>query len=294
MWKRICDGIIRRREVIHQKWCLDNGIHYNVDLYMYYLYSLERNKATHYCFLSKNIFIPDKQKEMILTLYNEVTTTYRRIRRGLLKYWESKLAPCNSVDLSFTPFSEYSPKQYFQVMDGRQKYFFTHTELYNIIESSLTNADANLIANPLSIKNPYTGTIFTKPLLYHIYFSLKHVPLFFIHYMKVNFELTTFLLENECGLRQYNIHKKIKNLKPNEIHTEIRYMIVDMYAFILDIDITDDVILFDCNVSVSRELLTHYYNYSYSLNPYQRLCECKTLIQKIKNMANKIHKNIMR
>jgi hypothetical protein len=294
MWKRICDGIIRRREITHQKWCLDNGVHYSADLYMYYLYSLETNKATHYSFLNKNIFIPDKQKEMILHLYNEVTTTYRRIRKCIWKYWESKLAPCNSVDLSFTPFSEYSSNQYFQVMDGRKKYLFTHTELYNIIESSLTNADPNLIANPLSIKNPYTGTIFTKPLLYHIYFSLKHVPLFFIHYMKVNFELTTFLLENECGLRQYNIHKKIKNLKLHEINTEIRYMIVDMYAFILDIDIADDVILFDCNVSVSRELLTHYYNYSYSLNPYQRLCECKTLIQKIKNMANKIHKNIMR
>jgi ABC-type sulfate transport system substrate-binding protein len=34
-----------------------------------------------------------------------------------------------------------------------------------------------------------------------------------------------------------------------------------------------------------RQLLTHYYNYMYSLNPYQRQCECTTLIKKIAKMA---------
>ena len=293
MWKSICDYIVRTQELKNKETCATYHSHYNAEVYKYYLCSLEKSKATTYSLFIKNVFIPEHQKLFILHMYYCVTALYIRIRKTLFRYWFSIQPSCNLSDLSYTPFKEYSSSKYFCIIDGRKKYTFTHTELYNIIESSLTNSDSNLIANPLAIKNPYTGTIFSKVTLYHIYFSLKHVPLFFIHYMKVNFELTTFLLENECGLRQYNIHKKIKNLKINEIQAEVRYMIVDIYAFIIDIDLSDDVVLFDCDVSLSRELLTHYYNYSYSLNPYQRLCECKTLIQKIKNMANKKHKNIL-
>jgi len=205
----------------------------------------------------------------------------------------STQASCNLSDLSYTPFTEYSPKQYFQIMDGRKKYTFTHSEMYNIIESSLTNADSHLIANPLSIKNPYTGTIFSKANLYHLYFTLKHLPLFFIHYMKVNFDATIFLLEQEANLRQYNIHKKIKNFNFEEIKHEIRYMFVDIFPFIMEIEIENDTIYIESNISFLRELLTHYYNYTFSLNPYQRLCECKTLVNKIKNMAKKPHKNLI-
>jgi len=292
MWKRICDRIIQDHDTQNREVCLQHSIHYCSDLYTYYLYLFETKKSYHYVFLTKNIFLPDKQKQIIIDMYEKVTTYYCRVRKCIWKYWVSKQSSCNLSDLGFTPFSELSPQKYFQLMDGKKKYIFTHTEMYNIIESSLTNADSHLIANPLSIKNPYTGTIFTIPVLYHIYFTLKHLPLFFIQYMRVGFDVTTFLLENECGLRQYNIHKKVRNLPRNELANEIRYMVVDIYSFIMESEVVEDIILLKYDISFSRELLTHYYNYSYSLNPYQRLCECKTLVQKIKNMSNKIHKNI--
>jgi hypothetical protein len=292
MWKRLCHAVIHRREQENQKVSAYHGIHYNSELYKYYLFTLEKNKAFHYSCLEKNIFIPERQKQMIFLMYVEMTTLYRRLRRCILTYWESKQKSCNLSDLSFTPFTEYAPHQYFSLFDGRKKYVFTHTEMYSIIESSLTNADSHLIANPLSIKNPYTGTLFSKPLLYHIYFSLKHLPLFFIHFMRIQFDLTVFLLEQESNLRQYNIHKKVRNLTGHELKNEMKYMIVDIYSFIVE-DVNPDVILIDCDQRFSRELLTHYYNYAYSLNPYQRLCECKTLVDKIKNMSNHLHKNII-
>jgi hypothetical protein len=292
MWKRLCHAVIHRREQENQEVSAYHGIHYNSELYKYYLFTLEKNKAFHYSCLEKNIFIPERQKQMIFHMYVEMTTLHRRLRRCILTYWESKQPSCNLSDLSFTPFKEYAPHQYFSLFDGRKKYVFTHTEMYSIIESSLTNADSHLIANPLSIKNPYTGTLFSKPLLYHIYFSLKHLPLFFIHFMRIQFDLTVFLLEQESNLRQYNIHKKVRNLTGHELKNEMKYMIVDIYSFIVD-DVNPDVILIDCDQRFSRELLTHYYNYAYSLNPYQRLCECKTLVDKIKNMSNHIHKNII-
>ena len=78
----------------------------------------------------KNVFIPDHQKEMILDLYTEVTLKYSRIRRCFFKYWFSKQKTCNSVDLSYTPFTEYKSSQYFHILDGRKKYLFTHILIY--------------------------------------------------------------------------------------------------------------------------------------------------------------------
>ena len=169
MWKRICDNVIHRRESYTRDVSAFHSLHYSPELYKFYLYSLEKNKAEHYSFLESNIFIPEVQKQLIFRLYEEITTLYRRLRNCIFTFWMSKQATCNSNDLSFTPFTEYAPHQYFSLLDGRRKYLFTHKEMYSIIESSLANADSHLIANPLSIKNPYTGTIFSKPLLYHIY-----------------------------------------------------------------------------------------------------------------------------
>jgi hypothetical protein len=293
MWERLCDHFIHKNSIKNKELCVKNNQHYDPELYKYYLYIFKTDKPTQYSFLMKNIFILSDQKELILQLYYEITLAYTRIRKCIRSYWVKRQPSCNLTDLSYTPFTEYKPDQYLCLLDGKNKYLFTHTDLYNIIEASLTNSDSNLISNPLSIKNPYTGTIFSKSTLYHIYFHIKHRPLFFIYYMKVHFDLTVFLLEQEGSLRQYSIHKKIRMLKKDEIKNELRYMFVDIYSFLLEDNFITEIILLQCSLSFSRELLTHYYNYTYSLNPYQRLCECKTLINKIKNMSNKLHKNIL-
>ena len=291
MWKHICDYMIIQQEIKNKELCQQNEVNYNPELYKYCLYSLEKNKSFHFNFLMNNIFMSNIQTGLIIDMYVKVTTMFHRIRRCIFNYWVKGQKACNTVDLSYTPFSEYKKDQYFYMLDGRRKYIFTHTEMYNIIETSLTNADSNLIANPLSIKNPYTGTQFSRSKLYHIYFTLKHTPPFFKQFMMVNFDLHIFLLEQECSLRQYSIHKKIKNFTSTEIKDELRYMVVDMYSLILHSTQDTDIIL-NCKWSMSRELLTHYYNYTYSLSPYQRLCECKTLVTKINNMSKQIHKNI--
>jgi len=293
MWNQICDYVIHQNDVKNNAICIEHGVHYNSYLFKFYVNSFEKKKAQTYILFMKNIFMPEIQKQLILNMYTIVSVYFTRIRRCIFNYWMCKKHPCNLVDLSFTPFSEYTPSQYFYLLDGRNKYVFTHTEMYNIIESSLTNADSHLIANPLSIKNPYTGTIFSRSKLYNIYFQLKHIPIFFRHFMNVDFDLTRFLLEKECILRQHTIHKKIRHFTQEEIKNELRYMIVEMFPFIMDLNITENIIYVECDLSISRELLTHYYNYTYSLNPYQRLCECKTLITKIKNVSNRIHKNII-
>ena len=166
-------------DVKNKSLCLQKDVHYNSELFKFYLYSLEKTKAGLYIFLMKNIFIAACQKEIIVNMYAEVNVRYIRIRKCIFNYWVRKKPPCNLVDLSYTPFSEYAPHQYFYLLDGRNKYMFTHTEMYNIIESSLTNADSHLISNPLPIKNPYTGTTFSRSKLYTIFFKLKHIPLFF-------------------------------------------------------------------------------------------------------------------
>jgi len=172
------------------------------------------------------------------------------------------------------------------VIDKGKKYTFTHQELHNIIENSLTNADAYMISNPLPIKNPYTGISFSKELLYFLFLNMKFIPPCFRHLVQVNFDLNVFLLEYESILRQHQIHKRIRNMTKVAVRQEMQDMMIEMCAIMsYAVQLSQSVFIITQDDQECRKLLTHYYNYMYSLNPYQRQCECTALIKKITKMA---------
>jgi hypothetical protein len=171
-------------------------------------------------------------------------------------------------------------------MDKGKKYTFTHQELHNIIENSLTNADAYMISNPLPIKNPYTGISFSNELLYFLYLNMKFIPPCFRHLVHTKFDLNVFLLEYESILRQHQIHKRIRNMTKVMVRQEMQDMMVEMCVIMsYSVQLPQAVFMITQDERECRQLLTHYYNYMYSLNPYQRQCECTTLIKKITKMA---------
>jgi hypothetical protein len=153
-----------------------------------------------------------------------------------------------------------------------------------------------MISNPLPVKNPYTGIPFSKNMLYLLYLKMKYHSPLFIYFMKTDFDLTTFLLEYEGLLRTHCIEKTIKELSNENAILMIREMmqeitvlnlISETYIPILSISQLKTPIL------TLRPLLTHYYNYMYSMNPHQRHIEYKTLIRKLISLRDEHPQNIL-
>jgi hypothetical protein len=285
MWTNLCQHAYRQSETEYIAKCNEFSMYPSEGLPYMMIQSFHRNIPM-YLEFTKNIFLKPEMKTWIQQFYCKCKRHYLSIKRFILRIVYTRRKSCNTCDLSYTPFTEYSPSLCLSIIDHGKKYTFTHSELYNIIEKSLTNADTYMIANPLPIKNPYTGVNFSKEQLYFLYLNMKHLPLVFRHFIQTNFSIHVFLLENECILRQYQIRKRVQEITKEQIKQEMQDMIVDMclyLAFTLS-SLDTQIVTITQNEKECRDMLTHYYNYLYSLNPYQRQCECRTLINKLKKM----------
>lgn len=280
MWGNLCRYIIQQNANDYETQCNDHKVHYSLYVLEYVLIYYD------YTAVQENVFFQPFVKEFLFTLYCKSKRVQRCIRRCILRYAYRRRPSCNTVDLSYTPFTEYKDSQKLFVIDKNKKYTFTHQELHNIIENSLTNADAYMISNPLPIKNPYTGISFSKELLYFLYLNMKFIPSCFRYFVQTHFDINTFLLEYESILRQHQIHKRIRNLTKVGVRQEMQDMMIEMCVIMsVSSNLAQSVFNITQDERECRQLLTHYYNYMYSLNPYQRQCECTTLIKKITKMA---------
>jgi hypothetical protein len=246
--------------------------------------------------LFDNLFLNDSIKEFIFKLYCRYVSIQRLLKKVILRRRRKKMISCNSADLSYTPFHEYKPSDYVDLIVDNKLYTFRHCELYNIIQSSLLNADMFMISTPVPIKNPYTGIPFSKNMLYLLYLTMKHYSPVFYYFMKTDFNLKTFLFDYEGLLRTHCIEKTLKELSNEHAILMIRQMLEEItilnlisetYIPILSITQLKKPIL------TLKPLLTHYYNYMYSMNPHQRHIEYKTLIRKLISLRDEHPQNIL-
>jgi hypothetical protein len=284
MWDNICKHVIRHHKDAYHQRCNELKLHDSLDVIFFMIHSFHRHPQEYESFTT-NMFLHEETKRWIHIFYSKCMHHFLSIKRCILRYVHKRRKSCNLVDLSYTPFTEYKPSLCLYVMDRGKKYTFTHSELHNIVENSLTNADPYMIANPLPIKNPYTGIPFSKENLYFLYLNMKHIPLMFRHFLNCQFSIHSFLLENESILRQAQICKRVRDIPKEELKQEMQDMVIEMCFYIsFSLNIETHVLNITQNERESREMLLHYYTYMYSLNPYQRQCECRTLISKLKKM----------
>jgi len=233
-----------------------------------------------FTYIENNIFFSRETKNIIWDVYIKSMCLWKRIKRLIVRKVYLSRKPCNSTDLLGAPISE-GDVDCLVCMDKHRKYLFRHTDIRNIIQSSLANSDDYLMANPLPIKNPYTGTIFSKNILYLFYLQIK-APVLFIHFMEVKFDTTDFLLTHEGLLRHYAIQKKLKEMTPLKVREAVLGML-------FDVSICQMINESNCkylgirhkNLDVLKPLLQHYYNFLYSLSSYQREVEYGRLIKKL-------------
>lgn len=267
---------INQSLVEYKNICDTHHIYYSEHLF----HSLIKFSKTFIDEMNQNIFLLPIVKRFFIDKYVSYTSSIHKIKKCVVSYIFRKRKSCNLNDLSGNPFTEYKPSDYFFIIHNHNKYTFLYSDFYNIIQSSLLNSDENLIANPLMIKNPYTGITFNTNMLYLLYLKLKHVPLLFIHFMEVKFDIQQFLLNHEGLLRHYSIQKKLNELNSITTKHAILEMIFDVSLWQLN-ETAIRIFNIQNDILSLKPLLIHYYNYIYSLNSYQRQIEYSTLVKKM-------------
>jgi hypothetical protein len=199
-------------------------------------------------------------------------------RRRFIQTWRKKRIPsCNTKDLSFSPFG----KNRIELVIDSKKYTFHPHELQHLILSSLLHTEYYMIVEPLPIKNPYTGIPFTKPILYLLYLQLKMHPLFY-YYTKVDFDLKQFLLQYEGLLRSHLIEKTILEYNETKLKSVCKKMLEEMTIYNFSTCEYEPIITIDkIKPHFLKSFILQYYHSLFSLNPYQREIEYKSLLKKL-------------
>jgi len=268
--------------------CKVHHLHYCPDQFIILFSNMKNKCKTLYDFLN-NIFFPPPIKEAFTHSFCKVLMLYNRIKRCILNYVHRRMISCNHCDLSCVPLTEYKSSELFELIVQHQKYTFKYSDVYNLIESALLYADEYMISTPTTIKNPYTGIPFTKDILYLLFLKLKHIPPLFYYFMKCHFHLENFLLNYESLLRTYIIQRTLRDFTHEKTINVIKNMItnVTIYNFISG---QQEYIIEAENFSdllSLKPLLIYYYNYLFSLNPYQRHVDHKKLINALLQLRKK-------
>lgn len=152
--------------------------------------------------LSTNMFLKPLSSLLIRIFYYTKMLHLRR-RKCINRWRKKRMISCNTLDLSFSPFTTTC----IELVIQSKKYTFQSNELYRLIVSSLLHAH-DFIITPLPIKNPYTGIPFSHDCLYLIYLQIPWNPLFY-YYAKVNFSLPQLVLQYEGLLVTHLIEKTV-------------------------------------------------------------------------------------
>ena len=268
---------------LYKQECFMHSLHYCPDLIVNILTSLQKNRCKNLLQVENNIFLHSITKKIIIQIYLKAITCYHRINRLIVRYKRKRMKPCNTDDLSCTPLSECNSSDLFELID-KNKYIFKHSDMYNIIQTSITNADEYMMSIPLCIKNPYTGIPFTKMMLYKLFMIMKRVPPLFMYFMKCEFNTDNFLVQYEGILRTYTIQKTIKEYTDKSIRIIIKDMLIKTTLYNICTGKNEPVVLakdIKADLITLKPLVHYYYNYLFSLNPYQRHVDHKKLVSSL-------------
>lgn len=254
----------------YKKHCQEKSLVYSPELLATIIRCMKRPLESVY----HNPFLKDLQP-ILVPIIEHAYKMHGRRRRILTQWRKRRMTSCNTEDLSFSSFGN----NRIELVIDAKKYTFHPYELQQLIVSSLLHTEQYMIADPLPIKNPYTGIPFTKPILYYLYVNLKVHPLFF-YFAKVGFEPNQYLLQYEGLLRTHLIEKTILEYNDVKVNIVCKKMLEEMTIYNFSTGEYEPIITMD-KIKHPKPYLLQYYFSLFSLNPYQREMEYKSLIRKL-------------
>jgi len=197
------------------------------------LLTKEINVKNKFAFLKEsleNFFIKNSKEEIFIHYFCKIQKAYHILNRFVYHYKFKRAKIVVNADMCL---NELTPngKNVICIFHNKSKYLFHINDLIKITNCALTNSHMHF-SEPKCIKNPYDNIPFQKSTLYNIYFYIRYktdyYPELFFKFFNVDFNLTSFKINNEYVLREYSIKHFVENSPSNILIDEIKAMI-DFY-----------------------------------------------------------------
>jgi hypothetical protein len=177
---------------------------------------------------NNNLFIPSKDKEEILRIFQITQRAYNGFTRLAQIYKFKNAKTTISTDLYLNEISK-DNRNAICIHIKSTNYWFMIGDLCNHIYAALTHSPY-YFADPIPIKNPYTNIPFTDAQLYTIYFKVRAstflLPVLFHKFFLCNFDLLQFRLDNESEIRESFIHRYLHTTEETILFNEIQIMLL--------------------------------------------------------------------
>jgi len=161
---------------------------------------------------NKNIFINQELKDLFFDAISSTQRIYNILNRFAYNWKCKRMVSLNTVDLFMNEIND-KQKNVITIVQNKQKFLFTTTDVISLLERSLTNMDSKY-SIPLVTKNPYNNVPFTKTNLFNIYFFLYkryiRVPPLIQQFFYSGFNLKKFRDTNNFLILDSYINKYIK------------------------------------------------------------------------------------
>lgn len=213
-----------------------------------------------------NIFLTKDLKNVFLNTFSQIQKIYFALLRFKFMLLLKKSKIIVETDLSLNPIVE-KDKFVMVIFQKNKKYLFHTRDLLHIINSSIGHSDF-FFSTPNSVKNPYNNMIFTKSILYNIYFFMKfntnYFSELFHHFFICNFDLSEFYCKNTTLLRKYAIQDYFKNSTDVNLLVDIEEMLDDfnyenrLYKIIIDPDFPNKTLLEVMKPYINLYLISKY------------------------------------
>ena len=176
-----------------------------------------------------NTFIPQNNKEEFINTFCKIQSLYHALNRFKHRIMLNKSKLLVDEDLVSNKL-DIKKRTTICIYQEKTRYLFSVFDLSKIINNCLQNTACVFYSEPLAIKNPYNNVVFSKAILYTIYFHMifnTHVTNeLFYKLFKCNFNLTQFYDRHESLLREKSIHQYVRDsndiVLANVIHNMIK------------------------------------------------------------------------
>jgi hypothetical protein len=211
----------------------------------------------------KNMFINEEIREKIINEFSKIQKVYYALEKLKRIYKYNKANVCVTTDLYLNDIDT-SKNTNILIFQNGSKYWFTINDIMNIIINSITNCQY-FHQKIYYAKNPYNKMIFTKEILYNIYFHIRNtnmvIPNIFYQYFLCNFDLILFEKKNLTLILDIYIKRYIDKTPSNKLMYYIRKIFQLEKKFIID--------LFDKDIPVDelKEIMKPYL-YLYFIHEY--------------------------
>jgi len=189
-----------------------------------------KHKYQYICKINENIFFNQVLKVLFFDAVSSTQRIYNIFNRFAYRWKCKRMVSLNAVDLFMNEIND-KQKNVITIIQNKQKFLFTTTDVISLLERSLTNMDSKF-SIPLVTKNPYNNVPFTKTNLFNIYFFLYkkyiRVPPLIQQFFYSGFNLRIFRDNNHFLILDSYMNKYIKTNSESLLLLLVKDMITSL------------------------------------------------------------------